>query len=67
MIKVSKQQKKEEIHKEEAVLKKVPVISLMVNTISLSASLNKVMEWGCLPYTLLCLFCERTYGGGSPP
>jgi N-acetylglucosaminyldiphosphoundecaprenol N-acetyl-beta-D-mannosaminyltransferase len=46
MIKVSKQQKKEEIHKEEAVLKKVPVISLMVNTISLPASLNKIMEWG---------------------
>ena len=46
MIRVSKQLKKEEVHKEEVVLKRVPVISLMVNTISLSASLNKVMEWG---------------------
>lgn len=46
MIKVSGQIKKVELHKEETALRKVPVISLMVNTISLSESLHKIMNWG---------------------
>ncbi len=46
MIKVSKQLKKEELLKEETVLKKVSVISLMINTISLKGSLQKIMNWG---------------------
>jgi N-acetylglucosaminyldiphosphoundecaprenol N-acetyl-beta-D-mannosaminyltransferase len=38
--------KHETVYREETVNKKVPVFSLMVNTISVSASLARIMEWG---------------------
>jgi N-acetylglucosaminyldiphosphoundecaprenol N-acetyl-beta-D-mannosaminyltransferase len=37
---------KEAVNGEEEVLEKIPVLSLMVNTISLSGCLGQIMEWG---------------------